>query len=145
VTTLRSNLWVAQPIDRVFAFFSDAGNLEALTPPWLRFRIVTPSPIVMRVGTLIDYRLSIRGVPVRWQSEITAWDPPRRFVDEQRKGPYRFWIHEHAFAERDGGTDVLDEVRYVVPGGRLVDRFLVRGDVTKIFEYRARTLPLLLR
>lgn len=140
LVTMETRLWLPQPLARVFEFFADAANLERITPPWLRFRILTPQPIAMHAGTRIDYRLRLHGIPVRWQSAITVWDPPRRFVDEQRRGPYRVWIHEHDFVERDGGTEVRDMVRYAVPGGRLIDRLGVRRDVRRIFEYRARSL-----
>lgn len=138
--TLSSELWLPRPRDEVFPFFAAAENLEAITPPWLRFRIVRTSTPDMRPGTLIDYRLRIHGIPVRWQSEITAWEPPLRFVDEQRKGPYRTWIHEHRFEERDGGTMVLDQVQYAVPGGWLADRLFVRRDVESIFAFRRQQL-----
>src|SRR4051794_29426204 len=124
----------------VFEFFADPRNLETLTPPWLRFQIITPPPIIMQAGALIDYRLRVHGLPVRWQSEITAWEPPVRFVDEQRRGPYRIWIHEHTFQESDGGTEVRDRVRYNVPGGRLVNRLLVRRDLHAIFRFRQNRL-----
>ena len=124
----------------VFPFFADASNLEALTPEWLNFCILTPRPIRMEVGALIDYRIRLRGVPLRWRTRITAWEPPARFVDEQIRGPYRAWIHEHTFTERDGGTEVRDFVRYAVPGGELVHRFFVRRDVEKIFEFRREKL-----
>ena len=143
-TTLEMRQWFPRPRAEVFAFFSDAANLERITPPWLRFEILTPRPLAMRPGATIDYRLRLRGVPVRWQSEITIWDPPRRFVDEQRRGPYRVWIHEHELTERDGGTEVRDFVRYAVPGGRWIDRLLVRPDVARIFDYRRRVLQELL-
>lgn len=137
---LFSSARVHAPITRVFEFFSDAGNLDLLTPPYLRFEILTPRRITMMVGRLIDYRLKLRGIPIRWQSEITAWDPPYRFVDEQRRGPYRFWIHEHRFAEVDGGTEIIDQVDYAVPGGRLMHRLFVRGDLQRIFEFRRQRL-----
>ena len=140
LATMETRLWLPLPIASVFSFFADAENLERLTPPRLRFHILTPRPIAMRVGSRIDYRLRLHGLPFRWQSEITAWDPPRRFVDEQRRGPYKTWIHEHAFTERDGGTEVCDRVRYAVPGGWLIDRLAVRRDVKAIFAYRAITL-----
>ena len=124
----------------VFPFFADARNLERLTPPWLRFQVLTPERIEMRPGAIIDYRLRLRGVPIRWRSEITAWEPPFRFVDEQRRGPYRLWIHEHRFEERAGRTLASDHVRYAAPGGRLVDRLLVRPDLDRIFEYRRDVL-----
>jgi ligand-binding SRPBCC domain-containing protein len=104
VAEFTSEIWLPRARDEVFAFFADAGNLERLTPPLLSFSILTPRPIAMRPGTLIDYRLKVRGIPIRWRSEITVWEPPVRFVDEQRKGPYRLWHHTHEFAEQDGGT-----------------------------------------
>ena len=141
---LESEQTISLPRSEVFPFFADALNLQAITPPWLRFRIVTPPPIVMRRGTLIDYRLRLRGVPVRWTSEITAWEPPSRFVDEQRRGPYRRWIHEHTCAEHDGQTVMCDRVDYLVPGGRLVDRLLVKRDLERIFAYRKARIAELL-
>src|SRR5687767_6214971 len=132
---LRSTLWLPRPLDVVFDFFADARNLERLTPPWLRFQIVTPEPIGMRTGTRIAYRLKIPGAPLRWDGEIVVWEPPHRFVDVQRRGPYRRWAHEHRFEERDGGTLVSDHVRYAVFGGDLVERLFVRRDVQTIFAY----------
>ena len=132
----RSKFWLPRPVDEVFPFFADAHNLQELTPPFLQFRVLTPRPIPMAPGTRIDYRLTIHGFPVRWQSEITAWEPMRRFVDEQRKGPYKAWIHTHRFTPRDGGTDVEDEVRYDVLGGGVVNALFVRDDVARIFAYR---------
>jgi ligand-binding SRPBCC domain-containing protein len=133
-------LWLPRPVDEVFPFFADAANLEILTPPWLKFSIVTQQPIEMRAGTLIDYRLRVRGIPVRWQSEITVWEPPRRFVDEARRGPYRLWRHEHTFEPKGEGTLCRDHVSYAVPFDFLVHRFLVRPDVEKIFAFRERKL-----
>jgi ligand-binding SRPBCC domain-containing protein len=133
-------VWLPRPVDEVFRFFADAGNIQTLTPPWLNFQIVTPGPIEMKPRTLIDYRLRVRGVPIKWQSEITVWDPPHRFVDEQRRGPYRLWIHEHRFLEKDHGTLATDEVRYGVPGDALVNRLFVARDVAQIFDFRARKL-----
>ncbi len=137
---LRRELFISRPLDEVFAFFADAGNLETLTPPWLTFHILTPRPIAMRVGTLIDYRLRIRGIPLRWKSEITVWEPPVRFVDEQVRGPFRRWIHEHRLEPRDGGTLAIDRLRYAVPGGALINWLLVRHDVASIFDYRTLKL-----
>ena len=137
---LETAVWLPSEIADVFAFFSDARNLEFITPEWLRFRIKTPMPVMLKPGSLLDYSLQLRGVPVRWLSEITAWDPPYRFVDEQRKGPYRRWVHEHVFRKKDSGTEVVDRVDYTVPGGRLVHRLFVKGDVTSIFRYRRRKL-----
>jgi ligand-binding SRPBCC domain-containing protein len=138
--TFASELWLPSPRNEVFSFFADASNLERITPPWLKFQILTPGPITMRAGALIDYRLRVHGLPIRWQTEITAWEPPFRFVDEQRRGPYRRWIHTHTFQARDGGTLCTDEVRYAVPGGRLINWLLVRRDVAAIFAYRATVL-----
>lgn len=138
--TLEAELWAARPREEVFAFFANARNLEAITPPLVRFAILTPGSIEMRVGLRIDYQLRVRGMPLRWQSEITAWEPPIRFVDEQRRGPYRVWIHEHTFEERDGGTLALDRVRYAVPGGGLIERFFVRPALRQIFAYRQTKL-----
>lgn len=144
VFTLRSSQWLPRPLDEVFLFFADARNLERITPSWLRFSVLTPAPIEMRVGALIDYRLRVRGIPLRWQSEITAWEPPGRFVDEQRRGPYRMWVHEHSFLEQNGGTEVGDCVHYAVPGGWLIERLLVGPDVRRIFAHRRRVLAELL-
>ena len=138
--TLQTQIWLPRPVEAVFPFFSDAGNLQKLTPPWLDFRIVTPGRIEMKPGTIIDYRLRVHRIPIKWRSEITVWDPPYRFVDEQRKGPYRLWIHEHRFEEKDGGTLATDRIEYAVPGGELVRRLFVEKDVEKIFAYRTTRL-----
>ncbi len=142
---LRCSVALAAPLDAVFAFFSNAGNLEVLTPPWLRFRVLTEGEIRMTCGTQIDYRLRLHGLPLRWRSEITAWEPPHRFVDEQVIGPYRSWVHEHRFdiEERPGREPVViasDEVRYEAPGGSLVERLLVAPDLKRIFRYRTARL-----
>ena len=128
------------PIGDVFSFFARPENLEVITPPWVGFRILTPPPIEMREGTLIDYRIRLKGVPIRWRTEITAWDPPHRFVDVQLRGPYRRWVHTHSFREVEGGTLVEDSVEYAVPGGRLIERLFVRRDIERIFDYRSRVL-----
>lgn len=132
--------WLPRPRAEVFPFFADAANLQAITPPWLDFRILTPGPIAMRPGTLIDYRLKLRGFPIRWRTQITVWEPPFRFVDRQLKGPYRQWVHEHSFEEKDGGTLCRDRVDYAVPGGALVNRIFVQRDVETIFAYRREQL-----
>ncbi len=137
-------LWVPRPVDDVFSFFADASNLQTITPDWLDFKILSPTPIPMRAGTLIDYKLRVHGVPVRWQTEITHWQPPHRFVDEQKRGPYRLWIHEHFFSSQNGGTLCRDHVRYSVPGGKLVNFLFVRRDVEKIFAHRSDKLKALL-
>ena len=136
----QSELWLPLPPEELFPFFANAANLDALTPPWLNFQIVTPPPIVMGEGMLIDYRLRVRGVPLRWRTRVNVWQPPHRFVDEQIRGPYRQWLHEHTFEPRDGGTLTRDRVRYAVPLDFLVHRWLVRPDVEKIFEFRTQKL-----
>jgi ligand-binding SRPBCC domain-containing protein len=136
----QAELWLPRSREEVFPFFSEARNLEELTPPWLKFEVLTPSPVAMRAGTLIDYRIRIHGLPIRWRTEIIEWDPPHRFVDVQLKGPYTRWQHTHTFAERDGGTLCCDEVRYRPRGGALVNRLFVRRDVERIFEYRQKRL-----
>ena len=137
---LDTSHWLPRPPEEVFHFYADAFNLERLTPPWLRFQVNTPPPIVMVAGVEIDYRLRLKGVPLSWRSRITAWEPPFRFVDEQVRGPYRRWVHEHTFTPRDGGTLVRDLVEYDMLGGWLVDRLMVRRDLSRIFAYRQQRL-----
>ena len=138
--TVETNLFLPHPLEIVFPFFANAGNLEKITPPWLQFEILTPFPISMREGTVIDYRLRLHGIALRWQSEITLWDPPNRFVDEQRRGPYRIWIHKHTFARRGSGSEICDYVQYSLFGGQLVNLLFVRKDVRRIFNYRTQSL-----
>lgn len=133
---LESTQFLPQPRERIFEFFSDAFQLQTLTPPWLHFAVLTPPPIRIAAGALIDYRLRLHGIPVRWQSRISVWEPPVRFVDEQTKGPYRRWHHEHVFEAVEGGTLCRDLVDYSVPGGRLIHALLVRRDILTIFEFR---------
>lgn len=140
VFDFQSELWIPRPIEQVFAFFADAQNLQTLTPDWLKFCIVTPCPIAMKPGATIDYRLKVHGIPLKWRTEITAWEPPHRFVDEQRRGPYHLWIHEHRFESKDGGTRASDTVRYSPLGGWLTNRLFVRRDVEQIFHFRHRKL-----
>jgi ligand-binding SRPBCC domain-containing protein len=137
---LESSQFLPQPRDRVFDFFADAFQLETLTPSWLEFSVLTPSPIEINQGTTIDYRLKLHGVPIRWQSVISAWEPPLRFVDRQTRGPYRRWNHEHVFQSVPGGTLCLDRVDYDVIGGRPVHTLFVRPDLLKIFTFRQRKL-----
>lgn len=134
---------VPASLDVTFAFFSDAANLERLTPPWLSFRIRTPRPIVMEEGALIDYRITLHGLPIPWRTRIDVWEPGVRFVDRQIRGPYRWWHHEHAFEAVAGGTRVIDHVEFV-PRARWISGAMVRRDVQRIFEYRQKTLPQLL-
>jgi len=124
----------------VFGFFADAGNLEVITPPWLRFKILTPLPIAMRVGAIIDYQLTLRRLPIRWRTEITAWEPPHRFVDEQRRGPYRLWRHEHTFREEGNSVRVRDRVQYAHLGGPVVQALMVAPELRRIFDYRMEVI-----
>jgi ligand-binding SRPBCC domain-containing protein len=133
---LTTELLVAESRDDVFEFFADAFQLETITPPWLHFSVQTPRPIDMHEGTVIDYKLRLHGFPVRWQSKISTWEPPLQFVDEQVKGPYRYWHHLHTFEEFDGGTLVRDIVHYAIPLGFIMHPLLVRRDLTRIFEFR---------
>jgi len=131
---------VELPIDEAFEFYGDARNLELITPPWLGFEVTTPAPIEMGVGTLIEYRLRLHRVPVRWRTRIEAWDPPHRFIDAQIRGPYSLWEHTHTF-EEDGprATIIEDRVRYAIPFGPLgglANRLLVQRDLRQIFDYR---------
>ena len=126
--------------DEVFRFFSDATQLENITPRWLKFSVLTPGPIQLKTGARIDYRLRLHGIPIRWQSEISAWYPPHRFVDEQRRGPYRCWIHEHTFLEHNSGTLARDRVQYAVLGGSLVNQLFVARDLKRVFAFREETL-----
>jgi ligand-binding SRPBCC domain-containing protein len=128
------------PLEEVFAFYGDARNLERITPPWLGFEVTTPAPVAMGVGTLIEYRLKLHRVPVRWRTRIEVWEPPRRFVDVQVRGPYSLWEHTHTFEEDGPETTIIrDRVRYSIPFGplgELAERLLVRRDLREIFDYR---------
>ena len=135
-----AELWLPRPRDEIFPFFSEARNLEALTPPWLKFEVLTPDPIVMKPGTLIDYRIRIHGIPIRWRTQITEWNPPEYFVDVQLSGHYSLWHHRHTFIERDGGTLCRDDVHYRPRGGALMNWLFVRRDVERIFQYRQQRL-----
>jgi ligand-binding SRPBCC domain-containing protein len=132
--------WIACPQDQVFEFFSDARNLEAITPPWLKFRILSPAPVPMVQRAQIEYQLSWRFVKLRWVTLITHWSPPHFFVDLQQSGPYRYWEHTHAFRDENGGTRMFDTVRYELPLGilgRMAHSLKVRCDLERIFDYRA--------
>lgn len=140
--TLERSTVLPYPRERVFDFFAEAKNLEDLTPPWLRFRILTPRPIRMCEGALIDYRLRVHGIPLSWRSEITVWEPPYRFVDEQRRGPYREWVHTHTFEPHPAGTRIADEVRYRLPlwpAGELAHP-VVRAQLGRIFGFRGEAI-----
>lgn len=142
VHLLRATAYIDRPLDEVFPFFAAAENLERITPPSLRFRVTTPTPIEMRVGTLIDYRLRLNGVPFGWRTEISEWDPPRAFTDRQLEGPYHTWVHRHTFEPEGRGTFMVDEVRYRLPLWPLGDVALpiVRRQLAGIFRYRAQSL-----
>lgn len=130
---------VAAPLEEVFEFFAWARNLEELTPPWLRFSVLTPEPIQMRAGALIEYRLRVHGLPLRWVSRIEEWEFARRFVDVQIRGPYRLWHHTHEFTADPRGTLIRDSVRYELPFGALgavAHAALVRRDLERVFDYR---------
>lgn len=134
---------LALPVADVFPFFADPHNLEFLTPPWMNFRIETPSPIAMAVGTRIQYTIRWRGLPMSWLTEIVEWVPGRRFVDQQIRGPYRRWHHTHSFEEVEGGTMMEDIVEYALPLGpigRLAHALMVRRDVHRIFDFRAQRI-----
>jgi ligand-binding SRPBCC domain-containing protein len=140
VFNFQSETCVPRRRSEVFPFFAEARNLQTLTPPWLKFEVLTPAPIVLRSGTLIDYQITVHGLPIRWRTEIAEWDPPHRFVDVQLSGPYTLWHHTHTFEEQDGGTLCRDRVRYRPRGGALVHWLFVRRDVERIFQYRQQRL-----
>lgn len=140
---LTRELTLDLPIAKVFDFFADAGNLERITPPELNFQIITPQPINIHEGTLIDYKLKLRGIPMKWRTEISVWEPPFRFVDQQLRGPYRQWIHTHTFTELSPTQTLMeDEVRYRLPFEPLGDiaHFFVKGELAYIFDYRQKVV-----
>jgi ligand-binding SRPBCC domain-containing protein len=145
---LRRSQRLDMPPSAVFPFFADPRNLEAMTPPLLRFRLLTPEPVAMGVGTFLQYALRLHGVPVRWDTLIQEWEPPVRFVDVQVRGPYRLWHHTHELVSLDGGAATLmrDTVRYSVGFGALGEaarRAVVVRDLEAIFAFRAERVPAL--
>ncbi len=132
------------PVQRAFEFYAQARNLVAITPPWMGFEVITPGPIEMRPGALIDYRIKLHGIPLRWRTRIAVWKPPVRFIDVQVRGPYALWEHTHTF-EPDGEQAVLisDRVRYAMPLGLLgqsAHAAFVKRDLNRIFDYRERAV-----
>lgn len=139
---------IQRPREEVFEFFADAGNLERITPPELNFHIITPQPINIKKGTLIDYQLKLRGIPIKWKTEITHWNPPSLFVDTALKSPYKQWIHLHTFEENEnGGTIMRDIVRYRLPFEPIGDlaHFYVKKELKYIFDYRYRVIEEIFR
>ena len=148
IYTLERALVLPLPLAQVFAFFSDARNLEAITPPFLRIQTLTPAPIRMQSGTLIDYQIRLLGLPIRWRTRIEVWDPPHQFVDVQLFGPYRLWHHTHTFTPVNGGTQMIDLVRYQMPFGLLgvlVHTLWTRHALKHIFDYRQMRVHQLLQ
>ncbi len=146
---LTRRLTLALPIGKVFDFFADAGNLERITPPELNFQIITGQPIDIKKGSLIDYKLKLRGFPVKWQTIISEWNPPHLFVDEALKSPYKQWIHRHTFTElSENKTLIEDEVKYRLPlepfGGDLAYWF-VRRELDYIFDFRQKIVEEILQ
>jgi ligand-binding SRPBCC domain-containing protein len=139
VHVLRRRQELEHPPERVFELFAAARNLERITPPWLRFEVVTRDPVRMEVGAVIDYRLRLHRIPLGWTSQIEVWEPGRQFVDRQLRGPYGLWHHRHTFAESGAGTVVEDEVHYAAPFGllgELAQPLLIKRDLERIFDYR---------
>jgi ligand-binding SRPBCC domain-containing protein len=148
VYVLERAQWLPLPVEDAFAFYAEARNLEAITPPWLAFRVLTPGAIALHEGALIDYRLRLHGLPLRWRTRIAVWDPPRRFVDVQVRGPYALWEHTHTFTAVEDGVEIRDRVSYALPlgpAGRLAHVLLVRRDLDRIFDFREQAVARLLR
>ncbi len=140
---LERSTFLPKPRSEVFAFFSDAHNLERLTPDFLRFRILTPGPILMKPGTLIDYELRLHGLPIRWRTRIEEFVPNSHFVDVQLSGPYKSWRHLHEFEDFPIGTQMRDHVEYELPFGfigTIAHQLFVRSSLNRIFDHRARSI-----
>jgi len=145
---LERSLFIPRPREEVFTFFADARNLERITPAFLGFRILTPDPIEMKPGALIDYQLRLHGIPVTWRTRIAEFTPPSSFVDIQLSGPYRRWHHRHDFEDVSGGTRMRDRVEYELPFGplgALVRYLFVRRSLDKIFDHRNATIAEIFR
>ena len=140
---LHRRLTIDRPRAEVFRFFTDAGNLQEMCPPELDFTLLTPQPLEIKKGTIIDYRLKLRGFPIHWKTLISAWNPPYSFIDESIKGPYKQWVHEHILKENgDAGTDIEDIIRYRLPLEPFGDlaHCLVRRELNHIFDYRQKAV-----
>ena len=143
IYTLRREQVVPRPVEEVFAFFSDARNLQTITPHWLSFQVLTAGPIDISPGTLLDYRLKWHGLGIQWRTRIETWNPPRTFTDVQIRGPYRSWHHTHTFAVEVGGTRMVDVVNYELPLGVLgaiAHKLGVRRDLERVFDYRRQVI-----
>lgn len=139
---IRRSSRLALPLEQVFPFFADAGNLSRLTPAELRFRFITPLPIEMRVGAIIEYRLRLFGIPFGWRTRVDEWEPNRGFVDRQVHGPFGRWVHTHRFRSVDGETEMEDDVEWALPlqpVGELA-RPIVAAQLERIFDYRAQAM-----
>lgn len=143
---LETKTLIPRPINEVFDFFSKAENLNLITPPGLEFKILTPLPITLKKGCHIDYRIKLSGIPFSWKTEISAWEPPYRFIDTQLKGPYKIWIHEHRFEEKGNETIMTDTVKFLSPGWILepvINKLFVEKRVKEIFRYREERMSIL--
>ena len=145
IRTIHDEQWIPIPLEDVFGFFSDARNLSKVTPPSVGFKILTPAPIEMKSGLRLDYQISLRGIPMKWSSEITEWNPPHHFTDIQLTGPYALWEHRHSFKAVHNGTLVTDDVQYAVPmswfpGVALVEFLFVKPELRRIFSHRRSAL-----
>jgi ligand-binding SRPBCC domain-containing protein len=143
VKILRARQLVPAPLDQVFPFFARPENLAVITPDWLNFRILTPSPIPMSAGAVVDYLIKLGPIPTRWRTLISTFDPPHCFVDQQLNGPYSFWHHTHRFEEVQDGTLLSDEVRYLMPFGplgELVHNLVIKRQLKAIFAHRATVI-----
>jgi ligand-binding SRPBCC domain-containing protein len=135
--------WIPQPINEAFAFFKEATNLEKITPDEMNFKVLKQSTENIEEGTVLNYSLSVHKIPMRWKSKITHWNPDSKFSDVQLNGPYDYWVHQHEFEEKDGGTLIKDHVRYKVPvglAGDLIANRFIRNDLEKIFTYRQKKI-----
>ena len=145
LSSIYREMTIPRSLEETFAFFSDARNLDMITPSWVGFKILTPTPIEMRVGALIEYQIRIHSIPIRWLTEITVWEAQKRFVDLQLKGPYQWWHHEHRFESCKDGTRMIDEVEYRAPLHWISHPLMVTRDVRRIFDFRAEALKRVFR